>query len=242
MYQSQCFWPTPHPNVLHRQWSLAIRDTIIEFQDSIRAGAELEGAVSDNLGTGGSGRAGISGLDLDVGHHGSGAFDAGDLETNYTASELLCVQASVSVLKSLRRCLAAANKAFNDFDVAEADASAQTETPATDVETPFSTRLAWVNNLQAGLSNATEAAGDLGVLLYPPLDTAALLHQTDALEVVLFPIFDILDRAGLQVSGVKPDEARELEAAQVSSCETPLKACMEARMTRLRERIAALND
>lgn len=173
------------------QWSVAIKDTIDEFVEAAKnAGLANAGNAADVEEK--TGLEGQFAAKVTVGGKESGeedaegdAFDFDDMDEDYSAAELQCVEASIDILRVFRRCLKAANEAFNTLDSAPSEelgvegAGASTG-PAG--EGWLQGKLEWAKAVQDHLEDANECAGEVGVLLYPPLDGGELLRRATDLE------------------------------------------------------------
>ncbi|CBJ29519.1 conserved unknown protein [Ectocarpus siliculosus] len=185
------------------QWSVAVKDTIDEFVEAAKAAAMANAGKSESAGDKG-------GLDeqfaakVTVGGAGEGEegaegtfddFDFDGMDENYGAAELPCVEASVDVLRVFRRCLKAANDSLNSLDSPEP----QEESGATAGsvgEGWLQGKLEWAKSVQTHLDDANECAGEVGILLYPPLDGGELLGRANDLEKSLAAFCEVFYACG----------------------------------------------
>lgn len=174
-----------------RQWSVAIKDTIDEFVEAAKNARLANAGNSDGVEK-------ASGLEeqfaakATVGGKESGeedgegdAFDFDDMDEDYSAAELQCVETTVDILRVFRRCLKAANEAFNTLDSAPSqgvmeEGAGASAGPAG--EGWLQGKLGWAKVVQGHLEDANECAGEVGILLYPPLDGGELLGRATDLE------------------------------------------------------------
>lgn len=186
--RSLCMIPTLfawYPHVPYRrQWSVAIKDTIDEFVEAAKAAAlanvDKPGASKDappdheefaakvTVGGDESGEGGRPDHD---------DFNFDDMDEDYCSMELKCVEASIDILRVFRRCLKEANESLNTLDSAQsdgADGGAATGSPGKEW---LQGKLEWAQSVQAHLEDANEFAGEVGILLYPPLDGGELLDR-----------------------------------------------------------------
>lgn len=219
---------TARPTILSRpQWSVAVKDTIDEFQEAVvtAAAAANDGndEVSDNHPDGAQPTDGLTekfgGLGLDSeGPGGIDDFDLDDMDTDYSPSELRCVEASVDILRVFRRCLKAANDSLNTLDSAEGSEGDSSDTKG---EEWLKRRLEWGGALQTCLDEANDCAGELGILLYPPLSGSDLSGRTDEFERTLTAFCDAFD-------------ASEAGGDGGGSGQTPLRTAVQDKMGVLR--------
>lgn len=170
------------------QWSIAVKDTIDEFQEAAKAAAATNASKSTLEGASDS-----PGLDeqfsgLNVSDEGAGEenecdFDFDDMDQEYSPSELRCVQASVDILRVFRRCLKAANDALNTLDSAQAQEPKQ--------EGWLEERLEWAQAMQSCLGEANDCVGEVGILLYPPLNAEDMSGRVDELGTNLTAFCDV---------------------------------------------------
>lgn len=174
------------PCTLPTQWSVAIKDTIDEFVEAAKtaalANAEMPGASKDTTDLDEQFAAKVT-VGGDEGGEEGGAdhddFDFDDMDEGYSSTELQCVEASIDILRVFRRCLKAANESLNTLDSAQSDGAAAA---GSEGEGWLQGKLAWAQSVQAHLEDANEVAGEVGVLLYPPLDGGELLGRAKDLE------------------------------------------------------------
>lgn len=230
------------------QWSVAIKDTIDEFQEAA-TNSKATAATADSTPTATAAAAAVgesstgtkpsSGLeqimgdlsmkdqglqddDLDFGD------DDDDDDMNYSSSELRCVDATLDVLRALRRCLKAANDSLNTLDSAKA-----TGVASDDEENRFSRDLAWAQTLQESLGKANDCAAELGMSLYPPLNGDDLSARTEDMRRALGEFCDVFDEREGAESAVC--------AESVANGKRPhLKEVVEETAKALREELAKL--
>lgn len=210
------------------QWSVAIKDTIDEFQEAAKTAAaanvDKSDAPEDTQALGEE----LSGLRL--GGDGAGEkddFDFDDMDEDYSPSELQCVTASIDVLRAFRRCLKAANDTLNTLDSAQAQGEngAAVESKGADW---LEARLQWAQAVQACLEEAHECASDLGMQLYPPLDSSELSGRADDLGQKLKSFCDVFYTLG---------EQGKVEGGEEQS---PLRTLVEEKLGMLRTGLAQL--
>lgn len=180
------------------QWSVAVKDTIDEFVEAAKNAADANAGKADAPG---------DSTDLDeqfaakatMGGKESGDGEAGgyddldfdDMDEDYSAAELQCVQASVDVLRVFRRCLKVANESFNTLDSAQSKAAEGEASVEAAGDGWLKKKLEWANSVQAHLEDANECAGEVGILLYPPLDGGELLGRANDLERRMVSFCDV---------------------------------------------------
>lgn len=185
-----------------------MKDTIDEFQEAAKSAAAANAAKPEAT-EGSTGVASLNGKFDGLGMGGEGAGEGGDfdddfggMDEDYSPSELRCVEASVDVLRVFRRCLKAANDSLNTLDSPQtpADGGAAAESKG---EGRLKEKLEWAQALQTCLNEANECAGELGILLYPPLSGGDLSGRADDLERSLLAFCDVFERSaeGAQVGG-----------------------------------------
>lgn len=201
-----------------QQWSVAIKDTIEEFEQAAKASnCKTNATEPDAEGT----------ADLEERFDGLGTSEADDFDgadEDYSPSELPCVEASLNVLRVFRRCLKVANDALNTLDSSET----RKERMA-DEEQWVKERLGWAYSLQACLEEANEGAGELGVLLYPPLDASDLSARANDMEQSLVRFCDTFGF---------PEERGD--KAKSSSGPEPLRAAVGNKLGKLRQELERL--
>lgn len=213
------------------QWSLAIKDTIDEFQEAAKTTPVADAGRAEAL-KGAQDTAEVDAQFSGLGLGGDAAeeqedFDFDDMDEDYSPSELQCVQASIDVLRVLRRCLKAANESLNalDSDKAHGNGSAAVDTKG---DGWLKERLQWAQALQACLDEANDCAAEVGILLYPPLDGSDLSGRANDLERTLTEFCDVFysnaEGAALGVGGEQ----------------SPLKALTEEKCGLLKAELARL--
>ena len=154
------------------------------------------------------------------------------MDANYSPSELRCVEASVNVLKVFRRCLKVANDALNTLDSSQANRREGQGDKGLEEGEWLKERLGWAHSLQSCLEDANEGAGELGVLLYPPLSANDLAARVDDLERSLSAFCDAFG---------SPEEG---EGKAGSSCglsgAVPLRAAVRDKLDVLRVELERL--
>lgn len=104
------------------------------------------------------------------------------MDEDYSSTELQCVEASIDILRVFRRCLKEANESLNTLDSARSDGADGGAAAGSTGKGRLQGKLEWVQLVQAHLEDANESAGEVGVLLYPPLDGGELLGRGKDLE------------------------------------------------------------
>lgn len=151
--------------------------------------------------------------------------DFDDMDEDYSTAELQCVQASIDILRVFRRCLKVANESFNTLDSARSK-GAEDEAAAEAVgEGWLKRKLEWAISVQAHLQDANEYAGEVGVLLYPPLDGGELLGRANDLERSMISFCDVFYAC---------DEGGD------GGGESPLQKAVEEKLGALRAAVEAL--
>lgn len=122
--------------------------------------------------------------------------DFADMDEDYSKVELRCVEASIDALRLVRRCLKAANESLNTLDSDQPsdqpvrdDACGAKSKP----EGLFQRKLLWAQSLQGRLEDVHECAGEVAVLLYPPLSDKALSERVNELERSLMAFCDVFE-------------------------------------------------
>lgn len=205
-----------------------MKDTIDEFQEAVKTAAAANADKSDSPLDAPAVGEELSGLSL--GGDGAGeedGFDFDDMDEEYSPSELQCVTASIDVLRAFRRCLKAANDTLNTLDSTQAQGenAAAVESQGADW---LEGRLQWAQAVQARLEEAYECAGDLGMQLYPPLDSSELSGRADDLGRKLASFCDVFYTRG---------EEGKVEDGQEQS---PLRTLVEEKLGVLRTGMAQL--
>lgn len=104
------------------------------------------------------------------------------------------------------------NDALNTLDSSETRKGGGDNEEVTDEEQWVKERLGWAHSLQSFLEEANEGAGELGVLLYPPLDASDLSARTNDLEQSLVKFCDTFgfpeEIGGEAKSGKGPEPLR----------------------------------
>lgn len=196
--------PLPPLRTRRAKWSVAIKDTIDEFVEAAKTAApantgnpDASGNTTD-LDTQFAAKVTVGGKDS--GEEGGGGgyddLDFGDMDEDYSAAELPCVQASIDVLRVFRRCLKVANESFNTLDSAQAKGAESEATAGAAGEGWLKGKLEWATSVQVYLEDANECAGEVGVLLYPPLDGGELLARANDLERSLVHFCDVFYAGG----------------------------------------------
>ena len=154
-------------------------------------------------------------------------FDFDDMDEEYSPSELQCVTASIDVLRAFRRCLKAANDTLNTLDSTQAQGenAAVVGSQGADL---LEGRLQWAQAVQVCLEEAHECAGDLGMQLYPPLDSSELSGRADDLGRKLASFCDVF---------YTREEEGRVEDGQEQS---PLRTVVEEKLGVLRTGMAQL--
>lgn len=220
---------------LRSQWSVAVKDTINEFHEAATTTAAANAAngdVSDSHPEGAPNTDGLEekfgGLGLDSEEPGAlDDFDLDDMDNDYSPSELRCVEASVDILRVFRRCLKAANDSLSTLDSAEGSGGESTDTKDKDW---LKQRLEWGGALQTCLDEANDCAGELGVLLYPPLSGSDLSGRARDLERTLAACCDVF--GGSEGAGTVGDGG--------GSGQLPLRTAVEEKMGVLRAELLRL--
>lgn len=201
-----------------KQWSVAIKDTIEEFEQAAKASnCKTNSTEPDSEGT----------AELEERFDGLGTSEADDFDDadeDYSPSELPCVEASLNVLRVFRRCLKVANDALNTLDCAETRKEG-----VVDEKQWVNERLGWACSLQICLEEANEGASEMGVLLYPPLDASDLSARANDLEQSLVRFCDAFGSP----------EVREGEAKSGGGPE-PLRAAVGNKLSKLRQELEHL--
>lgn len=224
---------------------MAIKDTIDEFQEAAKAAAEANGTPATATTTTGdapketqdSGGLGKMMGDLNVSGEGTQEgfeIDFDDMGKDYSPSELRCVEASVDILRILRRCLKAANNSLNAVQSVEAPVADGAKI-APEGEGRLRRELAWAQTLQTTLGRANESAGELGILLYPPLNGNELLGRSDDLARTLREVCDVLNEQEGTGGGEHGASVEGGDGDQV-----PLRALMEEKIGVLRAELERL--
>lgn len=213
-----------------------MKDTIDEFQEAAKtaaaANAEKPGDKPDA--PEGAQALGEELSALSLGGDGAGGredeFDFDDMDEEYSPSELQCVTASIDVLRAFRRCLKAANDTLNTVDSAQAQGEGEkgAAVESSKGEGWLEGRLQWAQALQACLEEAHECAGDLGMQLYPPLDSSELSGRADDLGRKLASFCDVFYTRG------------EEGEAGVGEKQSPLRTVVEEKLGVLRTGLAQL--
>lgn len=191
------------------QWSVAIKDTIDEFQEAAKNKKSTEETADSTplaTATGDSSTSTKTSSELekmmgDLSMNDPGLQDNDfdfnddddDDDMNYSPSELRCVDAALDVLRASRRCLKAANESLNKLDSAKPSGSGEATGISSDEEKRLSRSLAWAQALQGCLSKANDGAAELGVSLYPPLNGGDLSARAEDLERALGEFCDVFD-------------------------------------------------
>lgn len=217
------------------QWSVAIKDTIDEFQEAAKtakaASETLDCPATSTKDSGGLEEM-MGELDMkDQGLDDDDFLNFGGDDMDYSPSELRCVGATVDLLRALRRCLKAANESLNTLDSAEPTARGGTE-GAADREANGDERLirqlGWAQAVVVCLSKANDCAGEIGILLYPPLSGSELSARAEDLERALVEFLRVFEKpeggenvpsAEAVVSGGQPHLAEIVDKMQVLRAE-----------------------
>lgn len=185
------------------QWSVAVKDTIDEFVEAAKAAAMANAGKSESSGDKG-------GLDeqfaakVTVGDTGAGEegaegdfddFDFDGMDESYRAAELPCVEASIDILRVFRRCLKAANDSLNSLDSPEPQGESGAAAGSVG-EAWLQGKLEWAKSVQTHLDDANECAGEVGILLYPPLDGGELSGRANDLEKSLSAFCEVFCACG----------------------------------------------
>eukprot|EP00752_Nemacystus_decipiens_P010037 g8950.t1 len=210
------------------QWSVSIKDTIDEFVEAAKTAAlanagnrdaprdttELDEQFAAKVTVGGK----------ESGEEGGGGFDDldfDDMDEDYSTVELQCVQASIDILRVFRRCLKVANESFNSLDSAQSKAAEGGAAAGASREGWLKAKLEWAKSVQRHLEDANECAGEVGILLYPPLAGGELLGRANDLEKSILGFCDVFfagdegrDWAGCREAALK---AREYAWEQLHS-------------------------
>lgn len=117
--------------------------------------------------------------------------DFDDMDEDYSTAELQCVQASIDILRVFRRCLKAANESFNTLDSPQSKAEEGEAAAGAAGEGWLKGKLEWANSVQGHLDDANECAGEVGILLYPPVDGGELLGRANDLERSMISFCDV---------------------------------------------------
>ncbi|CAM9411174.1 unnamed protein product [Hapterophycus canaliculatus] len=199
------------------QWSVAIKDTIDEFAEAVKTAAAAipEAGKSDAcpdatvLAEQFAIQATVSG----IGETHDLNFD--EMDEDYSATELPCVEASIDILRVFRHCLKAANESFNTLDSARPKAGGEVGGGAAR-EGWLQERLTWAKSVQTHLDEANECAGELGILLYPPLDGGELLRRASDLETSLTAFCDVFDASEEGESRARESTLRTAVVGRIS--------------------------
>lgn len=199
---------SPATIIFDLQWSVAIKDTIDEFQEAGKAAAAANAgkpaapeSTQDTRELGERlGGLSVSGEVARI----EDDYDFDDMDEDYSQSELRCLEASIDVLRVFRRCLKSASDSLNTLDLPQTpgDGKAAAESKS---EGWLKGRLQWAQAWQGCLDEANECAGELGILLYPPLSGNDLSGRADDLERTLNAFCDVFeseDPAGKVAGGV----------------------------------------
>ncbi|CAM9244946.1 unnamed protein product [Scytosiphon promiscuus] len=205
------------------QWSVAIKDTIDEFVDAVKSAAAT---------TPENGKPNPSPDETDLDEQfaakatvcsdeegNQGDFDFDDMGEDYSTAELPCVEASIDVLRVFRRCLKAANESFNTLDSAPPKAGGEAGGGAA-LEGWLREKLTWAKSVQTHLDGANECAGEVGILLYPPLDGEELLHRAKELETSLTAFCDVFDACEEGGSEARESALRTAVVERISEMKT----------------------
>lgn len=221
LLQNQCTVPFP------MQWSVAIKDTIDEFVEAVKtaAAANPEAGKSD-ASTDATDLAEQIAAKATVSADGEGAqddFDFDEMDEDYSATELPCVEASIDILRVFRRCLKAANESFNTLDSAQPKAGGEAgDGPAR--EEWLRERLTWAISVQKHLDDANECAGEVGILLYPSLDGGELLRRANELETSLTAFCDVFDAGEGGVAEERESALRTAVAERIGALKTAIES------------------
>ena len=214
------------------QWSVAIKDTIDEFVEAAKtaglanAGNSAAGEEKNGLEEQFAAKVTVGGKDHGEEGGEGDAFDFDDMDEDYSAAELQCVEASIDILRVFRRCLKAANEAFNTLDSAPPEGvDAGTASAGSAGEGWLQGKLEWAKAIQVHLEQANECAGEVGILLYPPLDGGELLGRATDLERSLISFCDAF------YAREEGDDDRK---------ESPLRKAVEDKLGALRAAVEAL--
>lgn len=113
------------------------------------------------------------------------------MDEDYSPAELECVQASIDMLRVFRRCLKVANESFNTLDSVQSKGAEGEAAAGAMGEGWLKGKLEWATSVQVHLEDANECAGEVGVLLYPPLDGGELLGRANDLERSMISFCDV---------------------------------------------------
>lgn len=112
------------------------------------------------------------------------------MDEDYSSTELQCVGASIDILRVFRRCLKEANESLNTLDSHQSEGAEGGNADGSTGKRCLQGKLEWAQSIQAHLEGANEFAGEVGVLLYPPLDGGELLGRANDLEGSLTAFYD----------------------------------------------------
>lgn len=214
------------------QWSVAIKDTIDEFVEAAKTAALANSGDVDapgdttNLDEQFAAKVTVGGKE--GGEEGAGGFDDcdfDDMDEDYSTEELQCVQASIDILRLFRRCLKVANEYFNTLDSAQSKAAEGETAAGAGGKGWLKGKLEWANSVQGHLQDANECAGEVGILLYPPVDGGELLGRANDLERSMVSFCDAFYAC---------DEGQSGEG------EPPLRKAVEEKLGALRAAVEAL--
>lgn len=214
------------------QWSVAIKDTIDEFAEAAKtaalANADKPDAPGDTTDLDEQFAAKVTVGGKEGGEEGGGGFDDldfDDMDEDYSPAELQCVQASIDILRVFRRCLKVANESFNTLDSAQPKAAEGEDAAGAAGEGWLKGKLEWANSVQGHLEDANECAGEVGILLYPPLDGGELVGRANDLERRVISFCDLFYAS---------DEGRG------GGVDSPLRKAVEEKVAALRAAVEAL--
>lgn len=208
------------------QWSVAIKDTIDEFQEALKASKSSKCSAD-----GSEVKQETGGLDeqmMDMHLSGEGLeeddLDFDDLK-EYSQLELQWVDGTIEVLRLFRRCLKAANDALNSINSTDGALSGSHESDdAAKLQQRRKSELAWAQSLQDCSRRANECAAELGVLMYPPIEGKELSERSEGLRRELLEFCNILTRREEKGQGNKGE-----------SRQSPLAAAVEDRFASLQK-------
>lgn len=217
LFHNQCSLPFPI------QWSVAIKDTIDEFVEAVKTAAA--GTPETGKSEPASDKTDLAdefAAKATVSEDAEGElddFDFDEMDEDYSATELPCVEASIDVLRVFRRCLKAANESFNTLDSAQPKPGGEAGGVREDW---LRERLTWAKSVQANLDDANECAGEVGILLYPPLDGGELLRRANDLETSLTAFCGVFDACEGGESEARESTLRTAVAERISALKTAI--------------------
>ncbi|CAM9151123.1 unnamed protein product [Choristocarpus tenellus] len=204
------------------QWSLAIKDTVDEFQakavssrNASTAETNLDPrpppAASDNPASASDSNTTVDQLSDLLAHGGNvslseGGFadlDGFDDEDQYDEDQLKCVDDAIELLRMARRCLRLANDELNSLEdppmppsiatVAQGG-SGGTSDPGWEGRAgeEGGRGMAWAHGVQTAVGSIYESSVELGMALYPPLESADLLSTYGSLEEYVSTFMNLL--------------------------------------------------